>query len=199
MVRRRAGSDFTHNPHSCYRSADPKPALTAGARQLRVGDSALYTGQKIGLTDHLQHDAEILRAFQPEARAMSEIIQVTTTTDQRAVAETIAETLLAERLAACVTIGGPVHSVYRWQGRRETAEEWTCTAKTVRRLYTAVETRLRAVHNYQEPEILVTDVTGGSASYLDWLRAQVADPPPQHGPGRHEPGTARPHHGTEPS
>ncbi len=113
---------------------------------------------------------------------MHEVIQVSTTTDLRDVAETIAETLLAERLAACVTIGGPVHSVFRWQGRRETAEEWTCTAKTVRQLYSEVEARIRALHNYQEPEILVTEVTGGSASYLGWLRAQVADPSPAAGP-----------------
>ncbi|MCU0960187.1 MAG: divalent-cation tolerance protein CutA [Pirellulaceae bacterium] len=108
---------------------------------------------------------------------MRDVIQVSTTTDRREVAVAIADALLAQRLAACVAIGGPVQSVYRWQGRLETAQEWTCTAKTVRRLYAAVEACLRARHNYEEPEILVTDVTGGSRSYLDWLRAQVQEAP----------------------
>jgi periplasmic divalent cation tolerance protein len=108
---------------------------------------------------------------------MLDVIQVSTTTDRPEVAAAIADALVTQGLAACVAIGGPTRSVYRWQGRVETAEEWTCTAKTVRRLYVAVEARIRALHNYQEPEILVTDVAGGSPSYLDWLRAQVAAAP----------------------
>lgn len=112
---------------------------------------------------------------------MHNVIQVSTTTDRREVAEAIAAALVGERLAACVAIGGPVHSVYRWQGRVETAAEWTCTAKTVRHRYPAVEARIRTLHNYEEPEILVVEVTGGSASYLDWLRDQVADPAPGDG------------------
>ncbi len=113
-----------------------------------------------------------------------DVILVSTTTDRPEVARAIADVLVEERLAACVVIGGPVCSVYRWQGRIETAEEWTCTAKTVRRLSVAVEARIRALHNYQEPEILVTDVTGGSHSYLEWLRAQVADAPAEGGSGQ---------------
>ena len=41
-----------------------------------------------------------------------EAIQVITTTAERTEADTIAEALLQQRLAACVQIGGPVDSSY---------------------------------------------------------------------------------------
>ena len=104
---------------------------------------------------------------------MDNAIQVCTTTDSRLSAERIARELVEAQLAACVQIGGPVASVYRWHGKTETAEEWTCTIKTVERLYTAVEARIRELHHYEEPEIVVTTLTGGSETYLHWLREQV--------------------------
>ena len=104
---------------------------------------------------------------------MSEAIQIVTTTDNQASAQKIAENLVETRLAACVQIEGPVTSVYRWKGNVETAEEWRCTIKTVRRLYRDVEHRIRQLHSYDEPEILATTVDEGSDSYLDWLGDQV--------------------------
>jgi len=40
-------------------------------------------------------------------------------------------------------------------------------------LYTAVESRIRQLHSYEEPEIVVVDLVDGSPTYLAWLRAQV--------------------------
>src|SRR6476660_6650488 len=66
------------------------------------------------------------------SKAMSEYIQVTTTTGTRHDAEQIASELVSRRLAACVQITGPINSTFRWQGKVETAEEWMCTVKTTR-------------------------------------------------------------------
>lgn len=108
---------------------------------------------------------------------MDEPIQVLTTTGDQDTALTIARELVEQRLAACVQVGGPLTSVYRWQGQVETATEWTCVIKTVRRLYAQVESRVRQLHPYEEPEMVVVDLVGGSATYLAWLRAQVAPIP----------------------
>ena len=104
---------------------------------------------------------------------MDDGIQVLTTTDNQQAAMTIAQDLVGSRLAACVQISGPLTSVYRWQGQIETATEWACTIKTVRRLYPAVESRIRQLHTYEEPEIVVLDLIAGSQTYLAWLREQV--------------------------
>ena len=100
---------------------------------------------------------------------MTDFIQVLTTTESRDDAETIGRALVEERLAACVQIVGPITSIYRWQGKINTAQEWQCWAKTRRDLYDRIEETIRRLHPYQLPEILAIAVTAGSADYLAWL------------------------------
>lgn len=105
---------------------------------------------------------------------MNDVIQVQTTTDQQELALAIARDLVENRLAACVQIGGPITSVYRWSGQVETATEWICTIKTSGELYDAVEQRIRRLHSYDEPEIVAGPITRLSDGYLRWLQTQVA-------------------------
>jgi periplasmic divalent cation tolerance protein len=107
---------------------------------------------------------------------MSEAIQVVTTTSTREDADRIAAALVERRLAACVQVGGPIISKYRWQGKLESTPEWTCTVKTLRSKYEAVERAIRELHTYDEPEILALPVVAGSEGYLRWLTAEVGEP-----------------------
>jgi periplasmic divalent cation tolerance protein len=97
---------------------------------------------------------------------MTDFIEVRTTTDDREGARKIALALVSQRLAACVQISGPITSIYWWQGELSETEEWTCTAKTQKKLYTAVEQTIRQNHTYDEPEIIASEIDAGSASYL---------------------------------
>ncbi len=106
---------------------------------------------------------------------MSDFIQVTTTAPSREEADRIAQTLVERRLAACVQIAGPVESHYRWKGALERSTEWLCLIKTRRANYAAVEAAIRANHSYEVPEIIACPIETGSASYLDWLRAETAE------------------------
>jgi len=107
---------------------------------------------------------------------MNDILQVQTTTDQQQAALNIAQDLVRNHLAACVQIGGPITSVYRWQGNVETASEWTCTIKTTADLYPAVEQRIRQLHTYEEPEIIAVEIARASPSYVTWLMSQLSAP-----------------------
>ena len=104
---------------------------------------------------------------------MSELLQISTTTGTREVAERIAVELVDRRLAACVHVGGPIRSTYRWQGKVESAEEWTCVAKTSREQLPAIQELLRTLHPYEVPELVATEIVGGSELYLKWLREQL--------------------------
>jgi periplasmic divalent cation tolerance protein len=104
---------------------------------------------------------------------MSDYIQVLTTTESRDVAESIGRALVEERLAACVQIVGPIASIYRWQGKINTAQEWQCWIKTRCNLYNRIEETIRRLHPYQVPEILAIPLTVGSADYLAWLDNEV--------------------------
>jgi len=104
-----------------------------------------------------------------------EAIQVVTTTSEKKDAETLAQAVLENRLGACVQISGPIESRYWWNGRIETAAEWTVTIKTRRELYKPLEKLLLELHSYDQPEILATAVAEVSAGYLKWLAEQVKD------------------------
>jgi periplasmic divalent cation tolerance protein len=104
---------------------------------------------------------------------MSDLIQVTTTTGTRDVAERIAVELVDRRLAACVQVSGPIQSTYRWQGRVESSEEWLCTAKTSREQLDAIRELLKRLHPYEVPELIAMPIVDGSEAYLKWLAEQL--------------------------
>jgi periplasmic divalent cation tolerance protein len=108
---------------------------------------------------------------------MTEYIQIATTTETREQAENIAQALVKRRLAACVQITGPIHSVYRWQEKVEQADEWLCTVKTRKSLFDEVETMIRQLHSYECPEIVATSLVAGSEAYLKWLGEQLVEQP----------------------
>jgi periplasmic divalent cation tolerance protein len=104
---------------------------------------------------------------------MTDILQIITTTASAEDARRIARALVEQRLAACVQIVGPIESVYRWQGKIETAGEFQCWIKTRSDLFDRVEQTIRQLHPYEVPEILAVPVVAGSQKYLDWLREET--------------------------
>ena len=81
----------------------------------------------------------------------------------------IGRALVAERLAACVNVLGPVRSIYRWQGAVEEAEEHMLVVKARGADVAALDARVRALHSYEVPEVLALPIVGGAAGYLAWL------------------------------
>jgi len=88
-------------------------------------------------------------------------------------AHSIAQALVAERLAACVNVLPGVASVYRWQGAIESATEHLLLAKTNADRVPALQARLSALHPHELPELVVVDIEGGLPAYLDWITAST--------------------------
>jgi periplasmic divalent cation tolerance protein len=101
-------------------------------------------------------------------------ILVVTQMPDRASALTLARSLLDSRLAACVSVGAPVESLYHWRGKIETAQEIPVVVKTRSERYAAVEAAIRAGHPYELPEIVAVPVTDGLAPYLQWIADETA-------------------------
>ena len=103
---------------------------------------------------------------------MSHILVLTTLPDAES-ARALARALLADRLAACVTIGAPVESMYHWRGAIETAHEVPVTAKTRGDLFADVAAAIRSRHPYELPEILAVPIDDGLPDYLAWIDAET--------------------------
>lgn len=84
---------------------------------------------------------------------MSELALFYVTFATRADAERVAETILAERLAACANILAPCTSLYLWHGSLERAEEVPVLFKTRPMLATRLRDRIAALHPYELPVI----------------------------------------------
>ena len=100
-------------------------------------------------------------------------VLVLTTLPDRDAAGTLARSLVADRLAACVSIGAPVESIYHWRGAIETSTEVPLTIKTRADLFAAVAAAIRARHPYELPEILAVPITDGADDYLAWIDAET--------------------------
>ena len=98
-----------------------------------------------------------------------EYILVHTTLPDEDAARALARTLVERKLAACVTVGAPVQSLYHWQGAVENAREVPLTAKTRADRYADVAAAIAAGHPYELPEIVAVPIQHGLPDYLAWV------------------------------
>jgi periplasmic divalent cation tolerance protein len=85
------------------------------------------------------------------------------------VADSIARALVDEGLAACVNSVGGMHSVFRWEGRTESAEEHLLIAKTSKEGLGTLMERVKGLHPYEVPEIIALPILEGFGPYLEWV------------------------------
>ena len=88
-------------------------------------------------------------------------------------AAALARVLVEEGLAACVNVLPPMESVYRWQGSVHQDAERQLMIKTRAERLDALQVRLKILHPYEVPELLVLPVSAGSPGYLEWVKASV--------------------------
>ena len=96
------------------------------------------------------------------------------TTDTLESAKTIARFLVKEKLAACVHILPKIESIYRWQGKIEEANECVLLVKTSERNVQKTIQKIRSLHPYDVPEIIVFPPVGGLKEYLDYVDEETA-------------------------
>ncbi|MGH3519940.1 MAG: divalent-cation tolerance protein CutA [Haloechinothrix sp.] len=105
----------------------------------------------------------------------SDHVVVSSTVDSEEAAQSLAAGVIEAKLGACAQIVGPIISVFRWEHAVQREREWRVEIKTTAdRVPTLIE-HIKANHGYDVPEIIVTEVTGGSQDYLSWVSAESHD------------------------
>ena len=99
----------------------------------------------------------------------SALVIVNITAPSMEIAQLLAQSLVDQRLAACVNLVGPIQSVYLWQGSIHQDEEVLMIVKTRRAHMDAIAAVLKDLHPYDLPELIALPVVGGSPAYLDWV------------------------------
>jgi periplasmic divalent cation tolerance protein len=95
------------------------------------------------------------------------------TCPDEATAGRLAEALVRERLATCVNRVPGVRSTYFWDGRLQDEPEILLIIKTTAARLPELAERLKALHPYECPELVATEVVGGNEGYLEWVRTGV--------------------------
>jgi periplasmic divalent cation tolerance protein len=87
-------------------------------------------------------------------------------------AQAIANALVEAKLAACVSLL-PIHSIYTWQGKIHTEDEWQLLIKTDLAQFPLLEAKIRELHSYELSEIIALPIVAGSQPYLQWISEQI--------------------------
>ena len=87
-------------------------------------------------------------------------------------AQTIARTVVEERLAACANILAPCRSVYRWEGRIEEGEEVPALFKTRADTADGLIARIAELHSYEVPAAVAWPVSHALPAYANWVEAE---------------------------
>ncbi len=104
---------------------------------------------------------------------MSDVRLVYVTVRDTQEAERIANAVVTEHLAACANILGAIQSIYYWQGQLERNPEVAMLLKTTQSLVPAVVSRVKSLHSYDCPAVLVLPVVDGNHAFLQWIRSET--------------------------
>ncbi len=94
---------------------------------------------------------------------------VITTTPNASEAESLAEMIVSQKLAACVQILPSITSVYVWEGQMRREPEHLLLIKTLAEKYDDLRDFITANHSYDVPEIVAIDAEKVSEGYLAWI------------------------------
>jgi periplasmic divalent cation tolerance protein len=110
-----------------------------------------------------------LPASCPSAGVNEEFAIALSTFPDEETARKIARELVEGALVACANIIPSIRSIYFWDGKVEENAEALGIFKLMGARFEEFQTRLRALHPYDVPEIIRLKIEDGSPEYLRWI------------------------------
>ena len=88
-------------------------------------------------------------------------------------ARSIGKELVERKLAACVNIIDPMHSIYLWEGKLQEDTEVVMIAKTTEERVQELIDAVKSLHSYDCPCVLAMPASTGNQAFLDWIAESV--------------------------
>ena len=104
---------------------------------------------------------------------MNELIIIKTTVKNKVTRENIINELIKNDYVSCINVIENVSSHYKWQGKVENEKEDILFIKTMKRNEKLVYEVIKAIHDYETPEIMTIAINNIDSSYLDWANESV--------------------------
>jgi periplasmic divalent cation tolerance protein len=104
---------------------------------------------------------------------MPDYVLLRTTVPTRELGQTLAERLVARRLAASVHVKGPTESTYWWREQVRHVEEWDCEIRTLAKARPRVEELIRELHPYEVAEVFALEIDVADPELRAWLEDNV--------------------------
>ena len=106
---------------------------------------------------------------------MDELIIIKTTVKNKITKNNIINELIINDYVSCINVIDNVSSHYKWQGNAESEREDILFIKTMKRNEKLVYEVIRAIHDYEIPEIITIAVNNVDSSYLNWANESVVN------------------------
>jgi len=104
---------------------------------------------------------------------MTDKIIVFVTCESKEQAETIAQAVVTDKLAACVNVLPGVRSCYVWEGKLTWSDEVLMLVKSTRGRFDQLQDRIKAMHSYSVPEIVSVTIEDAFDKYIEWIDLNV--------------------------
>lgn len=101
------------------------------------------------------------------------VVAIYSTTSNVEDAKKIARVLVKEKLVACVNIIPKIESIYRWKNKIEEDNECVIIAKTTDKNIDKTIKKIKEVHTYEVPDIIVLPIINGLDEYLNYIKDET--------------------------
>jgi periplasmic divalent cation tolerance protein len=101
------------------------------------------------------------------------IVMVYVTCASELEAERIAQAAVRAKLAACANIVPKIRSFFHWKKQYHDVDETLLIFKTRKEKFRKLEKKVKAMHSYQVPCIVMYPAKAASKPYEKWVRAET--------------------------
>jgi periplasmic divalent cation tolerance protein len=84
----------------------------------------------------------------------------------------ISELLVELQLAACANFY-PIRSIYRWNNKMVSDEEFAISLKTKEEHFDRIVDEVKKIHSYEIPCIISYPIITGYQPYIDWINSST--------------------------